>query len=285
MVMCRLIAASLALVALAGCATGPERRVNTDAGPVSAKARNRLASEDPAALARVARGFERAGDLKNAHALYQQALAAAPGLVAARAGLARLTILSGNANEGLARLRELARESGDTSVWCDLIDALVMLGRFDAAFDAMKAANTVGLSLSASQQARLTAAAGDLDAARARLRQADGTKDNAAALTMALIEALDGHYDVAVRSLQAPLNTARLKTRALRALALVYGLSDQPAVANKLANEGLTLQDAQEVKRLVSLLPRLDPRERAGLVLFNRLSREAARRLHGTDKE
>ena len=77
------------LLLLAACASGPEKRVNKAEGPISARARNILASQNPEALLRVGLGFEQSGNLQGALNIYGQAMAAAPEMVSAQVGFAR----------------------------------------------------------------------------------------------------------------------------------------------------------------------------------------------------
>lgn len=274
------------LLVLAGCAGGPEVRVNTDVGPVSAAARNRLAQKDPDGLTALAAAFERSGQAKEARILYAQALAAHPGLVSAELGLARLDMDEGRRRQAVSRL-DVLMEQRPALAAPRRLRALMAAkeGSFPQARGWLAPLFRQGVRdrESLQLQARIFAAEGGWEDALKLLAPLchDPDTSPAACTDMALIEALQGQYRVALKTVQSNLDRRVPEGGLHRTLARIYALSGQVEEARRIARLGYSGEtgtgSSQTLLFELATLGRLQGPERAAYLFFGVLP-------HGTAK-
>ncbi|MFC4348206.1 tetratricopeptide repeat protein [Kordiimonas lipolytica] len=272
------------LLLLAACAaSGPEKRVNHGEGPVSARARNTLASENPAGLVTVAEGFERAGNLEGAYNLFTQAAAADPNLMSANLGISRVLAKTGRLNQAQAILDDLARRyPSTTELKLTQVDVAIMRADYSLADKTLSEVVTTETNdltqlILAGQLAQVTG-----NARRARLlldrALALAPSHPAAIRNMALSFALEGEFETAVALLQKTMDTPGGVSSGKRSLAFVYALSGQKKAATVIAG-GATDQSGFETMRIAfDLLPRLTKQEQAALLMFDHLPRDIMQR-------
>ncbi|TNE66916.1 MAG: tetratricopeptide repeat protein [Alphaproteobacteria bacterium] len=281
----RIIPLSLALL-LVACSSGPEKRATEDAGPVSVRARNALAGENPDGLVKVGEGFERAGDLSGALKLYMQAQAADPVLVSARRAIARVYVKLGRQDAGIAMLETLLAEfPADADVRRDLIQAQILVGQYERASELVTpiiSANT--------PPPEFLDLAGRLAEVRGATMEARGYFDRAlkaaptytaASRHLALSFALGGDYETAVALLQAGMDRADTQMEAQENLALVYALSGQLNAALHIARAIMPVDEARNMQFYYALLPKLDRRQKAEALMFNRVPTDVLKGLDG----
>ncbi len=272
------------LLLLAACAsTGPERRVNHGEGPISARARNALASENPAGLVTVAEGFERAGNLEGAYNLFSQAAAADPTLLSANLGIARVLAKTGRLDQAQAILDGLAT-SHATSTELKLTQVDVAIMRADYAVADAQLADVITPDTKDLTQLML---GGQLAQVTGNTRRARILFDRALAIApnhpgairnMALSFALEGEFETAVALLQKTMDMPASVTAGKRSLALVYALSGQRKAAMVIAGGATDQAEFERMRVAFDLLPRLNTQEQAALLLFDHLPRDILQR-------
>ncbi|WP_286831360.1 MULTISPECIES: tetratricopeptide repeat protein [Kordiimonas] len=272
------------LLLLAACAAGgPEKRVNHGEGPVSARARNTLASEDPAGLVTVAEGFERAGNLEGAYNLYSQAAAADPNLMAAKLGISRVLAKTGRLDQAQAILDNLGQQFPDAlELKLTQVDVAIMRADYavaDAELSTVITPDTTDLTqlILAGQLAQVTG-----NARRARImfdRALVVAPSHPGVIrNMALSFALEGEFETAVALLQKTLDMPASVTPSKRSLALVYALSGQKKAAQVIAGGATDESEFQRMSVAFDLLPRLNKSEQAALLMFDHLPRDIMQR-------
>ncbi len=272
------------LLLLAACAaTGPEKRVNHGEGPISARARNALASENPAGLVTVAEGFERAGNLEGAYNLFSQAAAADPTLLSANLGIARVLAKTGRLDQAQAILDGLAT-SHATSTELKLTQVDVAIMRADYAVADAQLADVITPDTKDLTQLML---GGQLAQVTGNTRRARILFDRALAIApnhpgairnMALSFALEGEFETAVALLQKTMDMPASVTAGKRSLALVYALSGQRKAAMVIAGGATDQAEFERMRVAFDLLPRLNTQEQAALLLFDHLPRDILQR-------
>lgn len=262
---------------LVACAEGgPAKRATEDEGPLSVRARNSLANENPEGLVNVAEGFERAGNLHGANNLYGQAMAAAPDLVIAQLGYARTLGKLGQMPRARAMVDALlSRYPDDRDVILTAADMRTTAGEFEAARNLVKP-----LALQATTDhvlldllGRLNQVTGRDDAARDAFDKALklAPQDTVALKNMALSFAIDGEYESAVALLQRAMDSPRTQLQAKRSLALVYALSGQRKAARVIAMSAVPPEEVATLEFLFDLLPRMSPEQQAIALMFDRI--------------
>lgn len=268
---------------LAACASGPEKRTNNDQGPVSARARNVLASENPQGLVTVAEGFERTGNLEGAYNLYSQAIAAAPELLSAKLGLARIYAKINEADRAKVVLESLEGDHGsDPEYILTSVEILTLLANYNQAEIVLEP-----LSSQANATAPILNMAGRLSQINGRPKRARDYFDRALGIqpgnsavlrNLAISFAIDGQYESAVALLQRAMDSPLGATDAKRTLAYIYALSGQLKAANVIASSVVPQDEIQELSHIFRLLPRFTPAEQASVLMFDRVPVDALQR-------
>ncbi|MEX0298922.1 MAG: tetratricopeptide repeat protein [Kordiimonas sp.] len=260
--------------ALVACGAGPEKRVNNDEGPFSARARNTLATENPEGLLRVGQGFEQSGNLQSALNIYGQAMAAAPELIEAQIAYARVTGLLGAHDRSIAMLSALLeKHPKNAAVRSALAQVNIRLGRFKLAMLVMKplldaesaSADTLDLG---GRLAQIGSAPG---LARSYFGRAlDLQPQNSGYLrNMALSFALEGEYQTSVAMLQKSMDKAAGLMPGRQSLALVYALSGQYSSALQLARGSMSLEEVNRRKFIYRNIATWTKQQQAMALLFD----------------
>ncbi|WP_417457053.1 tetratricopeptide repeat protein [Kordiimonas sp.] len=275
-----------ALILLTACASGgPSKRATEDVGPVSVRARNSLATENPAGLVKVGEGFERAGNYAAAQALYQQALAAAPDLMAANVAVARILTPMGRPEESLRLLQALVEESPEaTEARSALVDAYIANADYKSALQTFQPLITSASSAEVYDTAgRLAYISGAPDGARIFFDKALKLEpENPSVLQhLALSYALDGAFESAVALIQKAMDRPSAQLPAQRSLAIIYALSGQTDAAMHIARGAMPLEEANNMRVFYQLLPKLQGEERAAAAMFGRIPTNAIEKLNG----
>jgi len=277
----------LALLLLTACASeGPAVRTTDAEGPVSARARNSLAANNPEGLIRVGEGFERSGNLQGAMNIYGQAMAADPALIEAQVSYARVLIRMGGAERGTAMLTALLADHPENDqVRAGLSKAHILKGEFKAAELFMQplldrpetSAQYLNLG------GMIAQVGGKPVYARALFGRAldKSVGDPAVLENMALSFALDEDYASAVALIQTAMDRPSGLISGKVVLATIYALSGQLEAAMLLARDSMELGKANERKVFYQLLPRLTAHERAVAVMFDQVPKDAVDRLTG----
>ncbi len=274
------------LLVLTGCASaGPSKRATEDVGPVSVRARNSLATENPAGLVKVGEGFERAGNYPAAQALYQQALAASPDLMAAKVAVARILAPMGRADESLKLLQMLVVENPKaTEARSALVDAYIANADYTNALQTFEPLITSSSSAEVYDTAgRLAYISGATDSARIFFDKALKLEpENPSVLQhLALSYALDGSFESAVALIQKAMDRPSAQLPAQRSLAIIYALSGQTDAALHIARSAMPLEEANNMRPFYQLLPRLDKEQKAAAAMFGRIPVNAVDKLNG----
>jgi Flp pilus assembly protein TadD len=267
----------ISLLVLSACTGGgPAKRATEDEGPVSVRARNALADENPEGLVKVAEGFERAGNYAGANRLYGQAMAAAPGLVAAQVGYARTLLHLGHGQEAGRILEGLyAKHAGDERLVLALVQGHVKAGEFAEAEKKLRPlAQAEGAGVGVlDMRGRLLQVLGKVPAAREMFDRAlaRAPQNTLSLRHLALSFALDGEYETAVALLQRAMDSPAAQAEAKKALAYVYALSGQRKAAGVIAMSATTPEELTVMEFLFDLLPRMNEADRAAALMFDRV--------------
>lgn len=280
------LVAAVGLLAACG-SSAPSKYATEDEGPITVRARNNLASENPAGLVEVGRGFERAGNYSGALSMYGQAMAAAPDLVEAKLAFARVSIRIGKTKAGMMLLTELLDKFPQRAdVRTELTQAYITQGDFEAASlffaPVLKAERVTPGNLILG--GKMAAVAGKTTEARSLFERAlSATPNNPPVLEhLALSFALQGEFAAAVGIVQRSMDEPAGLISGKIALANVYALSGQLQAAMQLARGAMTTDEATKRLMFYQLLPRLNRREQAEAIYFNRIPVDALERLSGT---
>lgn len=270
-----------AMLGLAACSSGgPEKRVNEGEGPFSAHARNALAAENPEGLVKIAEGFERSGNFESAYRLYGQAMAAAPELASPRLGLARITGKMGRVDTALAMLGALSEEFPENvDVAKARIELFIREARYDEADTEVQALLGHGVrdGFLWDVAGRLAQVTGDIKRARAMFDHALAVRESQmdAMRHMALSFAMEGEFESAVALLQKAMDSPAAALDAKRSLAMIYALSGQLKAARVIALSAMTQQEVNALVPVYSLLPKLDAKAQAAVMMFDHLPASA----------
>ncbi len=265
------------LAFLTACASNtPAKRATEAEGPVSVRARNSLASDNPEGLVAVAEGFEKAGNFQGANNLYGQAMAASPSLIPAQIGYARTLTKLGQLSRGREIIEGLlSRFPHDKDIVLAAADLLTQTGEFERARQLVKQlADQLGSGHGILDLlGRLDQVTGREDAARnsfnLALKQAP---QNAETLkNLALSFALEGEYESAVALLQRAMDNPRTQMQAKRSLAFVYALSGQRKAARVIAMSAVPPEELATLEFLFDLLPRMSKEQQAIALMFDRI--------------
>lgn len=283
--MSRTIVIAVLTVLTACTSDRPAKRATEDIGPVSVRARNSLATQNPAGLVNVGEGFERAGNYPAAQALYQQALAAAPDLMAAKVAVARVMALMGRPGESLTMLQTLVSENPEAAEpRSALVDAYIAHGEYKKAFETLEPLITTASSADIYDIAgRLAYISGSTDVARSFFDKALKLEpENPSVLqNLALSYALDGSFESAVALVQKAMDRPSAQIPAQRSLAIIYALSGQTDAALHIARAAMPLEEANNMRPFYQLLPRLDKEPKAAAAMFGRIPVNAVEKLNG----
>jgi len=272
---------------VAACSGGEASKYAAEGeGPMSVRARNSLAAQNPAGLVEVGEGFERTGNLQGAARLYAQAMAADPDLIEAQVAFARITVKLGQPERGTAMLTALiGRHPENTEVRRALTETHLAVGNFEAArlfFEPILTGGsaTAGDFVTGGKMAEI---AGDSVQSRELFDKALSLAPNSPEVleNLALSFALDGDYAAAVGILQRSMDQATGLISGKTVLATVYALSGQLDGAVQLARGAMPLEEANKRVIFYQLLPRLNRQEQAEAVFFNRIPKDALARLSG----
>ncbi|WP_262691683.1 tetratricopeptide repeat protein [Kordiimonas aestuarii] len=280
----RQISTCLLCLALAACTSGgPSKRATEDVGPLSAYARNNLATNNPEGLVKVGEGFEKAGDYAGAYVLYQQALAAAPELLSARIAVARIQTPLGKPEASVRALTILIREQPQSkSVRMALTEAQIAMSDYRSASETFRPLLDISQSPAAYDMAgRLAYVGGDNQEARTyfdRALKLDPTNPEALQ-HLAFSYAIEGQFDSAVALLRKAMDRPDGQLPAQRSLAAIYALSGQRDAALHIAKSAMSAEEANSLRTYYQLLPRLSAKEQAEALMFDRIPKEAITRL------
>ncbi|NVJ99066.1 MAG: tetratricopeptide repeat protein [Alphaproteobacteria bacterium] len=280
------LALFILLFSLTACAgTAPSKRATDGEGPISAYARNALATNNPEGLVKIGEGFERSGNLESAYNLYGQAMAAAPDLLAPRLGIARVLGKMGRTDAALNMLDLLAIEyPGNVELGKARIEFLVREARYSEADDIAKGIIAAGVEdgFLWDVAGRLAQVEGDVKRARAMFDHAlaQPESQSEALRHMALSFAIEGAYDSAVALLQRAMNNPVTALDAKRSLAMVYALSGQVKAARVIALSAMNQQEVSTLAPLYRVLAELDSRTQATALMFDHIPSEAFKAPH-----
>lgn len=256
--------------------------MNTSEGPVSARARNALAANNPEGLVRVAEGFERAGNLEGAYNLFAQALAAQPDLVSAKLGIARIFSRSGQTDQANAILKALATSHpDDDEIKLALVQAAIDRQAYAEALD--QARPLIGEGRGSAPilnlVGRLKQVTGDAAGARRHFDQAlvVDPQNESSLRNLAISFALEGQYETAVALVRRSMDTPTGAVAGQRSLALIYALSGQRQAAQTILGGVTSNEQAKKLAPLLNLLPTLAPNDQATLLMFDQLPVDAFR--------
>ncbi len=277
-------------LSLTGCeTTAGGSRANDSAGPISARARNSIASKGPEAMAKIARSFEQGGDPGNALNMYLQAIAAYPTSVVPKMGAANLYSNAGEFGAARRLLQAaLISEPDNDDVKLMLTSVYLMEG------DSGLARNLLGsLNRTDANRVRIDTLFGFSYDIEAMFELAQGYYLNAldiqpdAPTTLtnyALSQALSGRYDVAVSAIQVNLNRTATRADARENLALIYAMSGQTKAAVSIIETILTPDEVRENALFYNLLPLLTDLEKARAVFLRKIPAGVLNRANRTQK-
>lgn len=275
----RIIVLLLVGSTLASCGAGPAKRANTGEAPISARARNVLAAENPTGLLRIGESFEKSGNLKGALNIYGQAMAAAPELIAAQIAYARVIgALGANDRSIIMLVGLLETHPNNPAVRQALANSYIRAGQFKAAVIVLKPALEAPdvteelLDLGG----RIAQVSGDSKQARRFMGLAlDKSPNNTVILRhMALSFALDADYATAVGLLQKAMDNPSGLISGKQSLAFVYALSGQFEAAMQLARGSMSQSDVNTHRFIYKHLPDWTKEQQAMAVLFNQFPKE-----------
>lgn len=275
------------LAVLMGC-SGAEysKRATTAEGPFSARARNEMAENNPIALLRVGEGFEQSGNFKAAQNIYGQAMAADPALVEAQVSFARVAVILGDQDRGLAILTALMSEHPENEkVRLELAKTYIKQGDFLAAKLFLKPllATETGSAELLLLGGKLADVSGERNEARKMFERAlrKSPADPKILESLAFSFALAQEYQTAVALLQNVMDRPSGLISGKVALATVYALSGQLDAAMLLARGSMPADQANARTTYYQLLPRLQGQELAAAVYFEKVPLDAMERLTG----
>lgn len=264
---------------VSACGAGPEKRVNTDEKPFSARARNTLATENPEGLLRVGQGFERSGNLQGALNIYGQTMAAAPDLIEAQVGYARVMGALGAHDRSISMLTGLLEiYPNNQLVRITLANANIRAGQFKFAtlllepILEVKTASPDLLDLGG----RLAQVSGQTEKARKLFGRALDLLPNEPKFLrhMALSFALEGDYPAAVAMIQKSMDKSTGLISGKKDLALVYALSGQFSSAMQLARGAMSSEEVNTRRFVYRNIANWPPEHQAMAVLFDQFPKD-----------
>jgi Flp pilus assembly protein TadD len=274
-------------VLLTACAGGEySKYTEKDEGPFEARARNNLAANNPMGLVKVGEGFERSGNLTAALNMYGQAMAADASLIEPQVAYARVLIKGGERERGLAVLTALIADHPERNdVRTELTRFYVAEGNFEAAqlfFQPIADADTVAPA-SLLLGGKIAAVMGEGTKAREMFERAlVAVPGNPEILeNLGLSFALEGEFAAANGLIQQAMDEPSGLISGKIALATIYALSGQTDAAMQLAYGSMKREEANAKLVFYQLLPRMNEREQAEAVFFNRVPKDALARLSG----
>lgn len=268
---------------ITACAAPVPERAIDDVGPVTAYARNELASKNPEGLIRIGEGFERSGDYEGARRLYAQAMANMPDLSEAKIAYARASSKVGRGDEAVAVLTSvLGAEPTNRAAKVALANVHLDAARYQSAVNILKELQfKTGRELAELGKA-LYALNNITEAETAFARAIDLAPNDPVVLeSAALSYALGGKYASAVALLRRAMDTPDHSASARASLAKVYALSGQRQAAQSLARGVMTPEEINKLQYYFRILPRFTPAEQAAALFFNHVSRQAIERISG----
>ncbi|MFC3051022.1 tetratricopeptide repeat protein [Kordiimonas pumila] len=259
-----------------GCSSGPSKRTTESEGPITAYARNTLASENPLGLVRVGEGFERSGNLQGALNLYGQAMTADPSLIEAQIAFARIRGLLGDTEQAITMLTSLLTEHAENvSIRKNIVTVYIAAGELRAArlfIGPLLNNNNIDIEV-LTIAGKLDQALGKGEDARQHFEQALSLEPtNPEVLrNIGLSFALDNNYSSAIALIQQSMDQASGITLGKKALATVYALSGQYQLALQIARTAMPLEEANSMHFFYKLLPQLEEQAKAQAVLFGQM--------------
>lgn len=266
----------LNIIALSACSSGPAKRATEDESFISVRARNHLASENPAGLVRVGEGFEKSGNYQSALNLYGQAIAAAPELIDAQIAYARVLSKVGAFDKSVHMLATLLEENPhNVDVRRTMVDTYVREREYAAAhlFLTPLFANTQ-VTPSISDQivmGRLSWIEGLRADSKEHFHKAleQDQNNTEVLLYIGYAFALEENYETAVAMIQRAMDNPTTGQQAQQALALVYALSGQLGAAMQITRHTTSAENATAKRLFFQTLPSFTDTEKSEALMFS----------------
>lgn len=276
---------------VSACSDRAEYRTNSAVGPLSANARNVLASENPDNIIKAALAFEEAGQFSSALSLYQQlyasdTLSSEALSITVRLGIARNYNNLGQKEKARQEFTDLyLTHPLDKNIETAYVGFLMYNGDISHAQKILSAAEQAD-TLTTTQKIQLgivSEISGDQNKARLLWDSIYFmTPENSTVLEyLAISFALDKNYDASVDLLKSLLDNSETVVKARLTLANIYALSGQADAALAIAESVISYEEAQQKSGFYKILPKMSRREQASALLLGQIPAKVIRRLTG----